>query len=193
MNTGLTGVIEASDTVTSAAVEVDVGRAKIVNRATTISKVTLDVVFLSDEPARNAVVEVPARDSTVSGVGIISGWSCLGGDLKAEISDADGIIATFPLAHGISRGDTESECGDTLNGFSATMNWNLLRPAGEKTLRLIQNGEEVASHTFSVVAFEKEFITGSGTATVNDFPTAGRSVTLDWDESQQSFVITEIN
>ena len=74
------------------------------------------------------------------------------------------------------------------------MNWNLLRPAGEKTISLIQNGEEMASHTFSVVAFEEEFITGArARVPIKDFPTHGRSVVVEWRESEQRFVITEIN
>ncbi len=145
-----------------------------------------------DRPARDVVLEVPAKGSTVSGIGLISGWSCLGGKLEAEISDVNGVIASVPLPHGNSRADTGPSCGDTLNGFSATMNWTLLG-SGEKIIRLMQNGEAVASRDFSVVAFETEFIRGaSGMCSIDDFPSADQSVTVEWDEPQQSFVVAEI-
>ena len=35
--------------------------------------------------------------------------------------------------------------------------------------------------------------TASGMCRVGDFPGAGHSVTVEWDEPQQSFVVTEIN
>ena len=98
-------------------------------------------------PANDVTIEVPAEGSTMSGIGVISGWSCLGGELAAEFRNADGeVLATVPLGTRTPRGDTESVCGDTLNGFSATMNWNLL-PAGEASIHLIQNGEEVGLTT----------------------------------------------
>ena len=102
-------------------------------------------------------------------------------------------MTSVPLPHGGSRADTGAVCGDNLNGFGAPMNWTLLG-SGEKTIRLMQNGEAVASRDFSVVAFETEFVSGaSGMCRVGDFPSAGHSVTVEWDEPQQSFVVTEIN
>jgi hypothetical protein len=155
---------------------------------------TTTLTISEDElPANDVTIEVPGEDSTMSGIGVISGWSCLGGELAAELRNADGeVLATVPLGTRTPRGDTESTCGDTLNGFSATMNWNLL-PAGEASIHLIQNGEELASQTFSVSAFGEEFITGMWTTTVPDFPAADQGATVEWDESQQRFVVTEIN
>ena len=147
----------------------------------------------ADRPARDVVLEVPAQGATVSGIGLISGWSCLGGKLEAEISDANGVMTSVPLPHGGSRADTQAVCGDNLNGFGAPMNWTLLG-SGEKTIRLMQNGDAVASQDFSVVAFETEFVSGaSGMCSVEGFPSAGHSVTVEWDEPQQSFVVTEIH
>ena len=158
----------------------------------TITAATFNVPE-EDRPAREVFLEVPVAGSTVSGVGLISGWSCLGGEWEAEISDTRGVIMSLPLPHGDSRADTEPICGDTLNGFSAVMNWTLLG-SGEKTIRLRQNGEVVASRDFSVMAFETEFIQGaSGMCSIDDFPSAGQSVTVEWYEPQQSFVVTEIH
>ena len=191
------GIIEDfSETVTFVEGRYDEARDVIVSRTENVFAGTIYVNFIAGEsPADRITLEEPKPGSTVQGLGVIWGWSCLGGELEVRLSDADGkAIGTFPLPYGVLRGDTESVCGDTLNGFSAVMNWNLLRPAGEKTISLIQNGEEMASHTFSVVAFEEEFITGaSARVPIKDFPAPGRSVVVEWWESEQRFVITEIN
>ena len=191
-----TGTFEIVEKFTYEQAEWDAARSRAMVRTTGMTTgtgtVTLNIPE-EDLPARNVALEVPGPGSTMSGIGLISGWSCLGGQLAAEFRDANGVTASFPLSHGASRADTESICGDADNGFSTTMNWNLFG-SGKKTIRLIQNGEAVASQTFSVVAFEEEFVTGaSGMATVNEFPTTGRNVMLEWDESQQRFVITQIN
>ena len=178
-------------------VEWDAERELVVAHVSSTTAGTITAATFSvpeaDRAARDVVLEVPAQGSTVSGIGLISGWSCLGGELEAEISDANGVMTSVPLPHGGSRADTGAVCGDSLNGFSAPMNWTLLG-SGEKTIRLMQNGEVVTSRDFSVVAFETEFISGaSGMCRVGDFPSAGHSVTVEWDEPQQSFVVTEIN
>ena len=191
------GIIEDfSETVTVVEGRYDAARRVIVSRTENVFEGTLYVNFRAGEsPAYGLRLETPGPGSTVQGIGMISGWSCLGGELEARLSDAAGrVIGAFPLPYGVLRGDTEPVCGDARNGFSAVMNWNLLRPAGEKTISLIQNGEEVASHTFSVVAFEEEFITGAeARLPVEGFPTPGRSVVVGWRESEQRFVITEMH
>ena len=71
------------------------------------------------------------------------------------------------------------------NGFSATYNWSRLGPRRKKTARLIRNGEEVASHTFMVTAFDMEFVTGAeGMCTLTDFPEMGKNATFVWEQSQ---------
>ena len=193
-----TGEGEFVETVTITSANYDAARGVLVTRAsstfTTMGTVTLTVP--EDElqlPANDVTLEVPASGATMSGIGLISGWACLGGTLEAEISDATGGMRTVSLSHGTSRADTESVCGDRDNGFSATVNWSLF-DAGAKTIRLIQNGEEVASRDFSTIAFGREFISGaSGMCSVGDFPTAGESATVEWDETQQRFVVTGIN
>lgn len=144
-------------------------------------------------PPAGAALEIPSPGATVSGISLISGWSCLGGELQVEFSDADGIIETMTVGHGTERPDTGRVCGDIKNGFSAAYNWSRLG-SGEKTARLIRNGEEVASHTFFVTAFDVEFVTGaSGMCTLNDFPTTGKNATFVWEQSQQDFVLEAVN
>lgn len=144
-------------------------------------------------PPAGAALEIPSPGSNVSGISLISGWSCLGGELEVEFSDADGFILTALVLQGSERGDTVSVCGDSDNGFSATFNWNLLG-SGEKTARLIRNGEEVKSQTFFVTAFDTEFVTGaSGMCTIADFPDAGKNATFVWEQSQQGLVLESVN
>lgn len=196
MGEDLEGSLSGSQQGRFAAVSYDVARRVIVARTELTFAGTADIDFTLREaaPASDANIEVPAEGATMNGIGLISGWSCLGGDLEAEFSDADGVLSTVALPHGVPRGDTESVCGDTNNGFSTTMNWSLLGP-GPKTMRLIQNGEmQGEPRNFTVVAFDEEFIrSASGMCTVRDFPTSGDSVTLMWSEPQQSFVVTDIN
>ena len=188
---------EAVDTVTIQSSEYDAARGVLVTRAsvTSTGMGTATLTIPEDQlPANDVTLEVPASDATMSGIGLISGWACLGGTLEAEISDATGGVSTVALSHGTSRADTESVCGDRNNGFSATVNWSLFA-AGPKTIRLLQNGAEVgAARAFSVLPFDREFISGaSGMCSIGDFPTAGESATVEWDEPQQRFVVTGIN
>lgn len=190
---GTTDIMEKS---TYEAVEWDADRGLVVARLNSIQEGTVSVTITvpDDElPVRDALIEIPPADATVSGIGLVSGWSCLGGHVGVEFREADGtLIGTFPVSHGSPRADTEPVCGDTANGFSATINWNLLG-AGEKTVSLIQNGEVLASQSFSVVAFDEEFLQDvSISVTVDNFPSVGREVTLEWSTAQQSFVVTEI-
>ena len=139
-----------------------------------------------------ATLEIPSSGTNVSGIGLISGWSCLGGELKVEFSDTDGVIETMTVLQGSERLDTESVCGDTDNGFSATYNWNRLG-SGERTARLIRNGEEVDSSTFVVTAFDTEFVEAEGMCTIADFPETGKNATFVWEQSQQGLVLEAVN
>lgn len=144
-------------------------------------------------PPAGAVLEIPSPGTNVSGISLISGWSCLGGELEVEFSDADGVIETMTVLQGSDRLDTEPVCGDIDNGFSATYNWSRL-DSGEKMARLIRNGEEVASQTFMVTAFDTEFVTGAeGMCTIADFPDAGKNATFVWEQSQQGLVLESVN
>ena len=140
-----------------------------------------------------AALEIPSPGTNVSGIGLISGWSCLGGELEVEFSDAAGVIWTTPVLHGSERGDTAAVCGDIENGFSATFNWSLLG-AGERTARLIRNGEEVKKQSFRVTAFDAiEFVREPGMCTIADFPEVDQNATFVWEPSQQALVLESVN
>src|SRR5690349_15785082 len=68
------------------------------------------------------VLENPAPGSFQSGIGLISGWLCNATRVDVDI---DGRV-TIPAAYGTVRGDTQSACGDTNNGYGLLVNWNLL-------------------------------------------------------------------
>src|SRR5712692_10314197 len=68
-----------------------------------------------------ATLEDPQLGSHQSGIGLIRGWVCQANRIDIEI-DGQKVQA----AYGTTRGDTQSVCGDSNNGFGLTFNWNLL-------------------------------------------------------------------
>ncbi|MCE2485859.1 MAG: PD40 domain-containing protein [Desulfurellaceae bacterium] len=135
----------------------------------------------------DAVLENPQPDSFQSGLGIISGWAC--DATKIEIAFDGG--PPIEAAYGTDRGDTQSACGDTDNGFGLLVNWNLLGD-GSHTVRALADGSEFANVTVRVTTFGENFLQdASGEYTVSDFPQVGQDVVVRWQESQQNFVITD--
>lgn len=134
-------------------------------------------------------LENPASSSTVSGIGVISGWSCQGARIELEI---DGGSRT-QVPSGIDRADTAGACGGKRdNGFGQLTNWSVF-PPGQHTLRALADGVEFARTTFTIVSLGAEFVRGkSAGATVYDFPAVGQSTTLQWQEPMQSFVVTGV-
>ena len=98
-------------------------------------------------------------------------------------------MTSFEAAYGTSRGDTAGVCGDANNGYSLLFNWNLLGN-GMHTVRAFADGVMFAEVTITVTTLGGEFRTGlSGNVTVPDFPQAGQTTSLRWQQSQQNFVI----
>ncbi len=120
-----------------------------------------------------AVLEDPQPGSHQSGIGIIRGWVCQATRIDIEI-DGQKVQA----AYGTTRGDTQSVCGDSNNGFGLTFNWNLLGD-GTHRVRAFADGNQFADVTFSVTTLGAEFLTGrSGGCTVPDFPQTGSRVSV---------------
>lgn len=135
-----------------------------------------------------AILEIPANGAWVSGIGTISGWWCDANQITIEI---DGGAISTQAAYGTERADTAGACGDSNNGYGLLFNWNLLS-AGEHTVRAFADGVQFAEHTVFVGTIgQGDFATGlSGQFTLPDFPTAGTSTTIVWQESAQNFVIS---
>ncbi len=135
-----------------------------------------------------ATLENPQPDSFQSGIGGISGFVCAATLIEIEFNGT----ATFEAAYGTSRGDTQSVCGDTNNGFSLLFNWNLLGD-GTHTVRALADGVEFANVTVTVTTFGVQFLTGvSGSFPLTDFPQAGTDVVIQWQQALQNFVITQV-
>ncbi len=103
-----------------------------------------------------------------------------------------GESTTVEAGAGTIRTDTAPECGDTDNGFGLLWNWNKLGE-GQHTVRALVDGEEVAHSTFTVTTLGEEFVRGlRGAYALPDFPTAGQTVTVEWQEALQNFTITGV-
>ena len=145
------------------------------------------------EPTRIAVHESPKNASIQSGVGVIRGWVC---DAAAIVVTIDG--KPYVTGYGVSRGDTRTKCGDSDNGYSMLVNWNLFGE-GEHTLRVsyaTRSGQPLETIVddikFTVVALDNPYYKGlERSIQVPDFPVTGQSVTLDWSTVDQNFKISD--
>ena len=158
------------------------------------------------DPDPTGTLEEPADGSTRSGIGLVRGWVCQddGNGVQVRIMNADGArVATFTAPYGSARGDVDlSEyCGrrDVPNapvGFAAQFNYNLL-PAGTYTVEAYVGRQQVGlsggqTNTFQVVRISNApFLSRlrSGEIEVPDFPRAGDTTILEWDQASQNFQI----
>ena len=142
----------------------------------------------SHRDASKAVLENPAPGSYQSGVRVFSGWVCEATDVVLEV---DGVYR-LSAGYGTERADTLGVCGDTNNGFGLLFNWSRLSD-GPHTVRLLVDGAVYAQATFAVTTLGEEFRRGLvRQQTIPDFPGPGESVTVEWQEAQQNFVITAV-
>jgi len=130
----------------------------------------------------------PDPPTTASGIGLVSGWNCNATTIEVEI---DGV--RHRAAYGTERPDTASVCGGkTGTGFGLLVNWGDFGP-GQHTLRALADGVEFGSRTVTVPDLGGVFLTGkSGSTVIDNFPSAGRRLVLEWREGLQSFVVKEV-
>ena len=133
----------------------------------------------------DAVLENPSLGSAQSGLGVISGWACEAEEIVIELNGRP-----LRAAYGTQREAAVGRiCGHSDAGFSLLWNWNNLGP-GTHTVRALIDGQEFANTTVRVTTFGKPFRQGlSGTFPIPDFPRAGESKRLRWEESLQNFVV----
>ena len=132
-------------------------------------------------------LENPGPNSFQSGIGVLSGWACEGTEVIIELNGQP-----QPAAYGTERLDTLEMCGDTANGFGLLFNWNLLGE-GEHEVVAVVDGEELGRATVRVTTLGAEFVRGAeGECVVEDFPMPGETVTLEWQQNSQNFVITDV-
>ena len=133
--------------------------------------------------------ENPPPGVAVSGASLVSGWHCTATRIEIEY---DGGPARTRAASGTDRPDTAGVCGRRDTGFGLLVNWADLGP-GAHTVRAYADGELMDTRSVTVVDLGAVFLAGkSATATVNDFPSEGRQLVLEWRESLQSFVAREV-
>ena len=134
-------------------------------------------------------LENPGPNSFRSGIGLISGWVCEADEVEIEIETESGAVRRERAAYGTERLDTLAACGDTDNGFGLLFNWNRLGD-GEHTVVASVDGMELGRATVMVTTLDEEFLRDvAGECLVADFPLPGETVTLEWQETQQNFVI----
>ena len=133
-------------------------------------------------------LENPGPASFQSGIGVISGWVCEATGVEIELGDLPAQVA----AYGTERADTLAVCGDTDNGFGVLFNWNRLGE-GVHTVRAVVDEVELGRATVRVTTLGAEFVEGAaGVCEVADFPGPGETVTLEWQQNSQNFVITDV-
>ncbi len=133
-------------------------------------------------------LENPGSNSFQSGLGVISGWVCEGEAVEIEI----GALDPQRAAYGTERLDTESVCGDADNGFGLLFNWNLLGD-GEHEIVAFVDDVELGRATVTVTTLGEEFLQGvEGECTVENFPGPDETVTLEWQQNKQNFVIIAV-
>jgi hypothetical protein len=148
---------------------------------------TVAFCLITSTARAQAFLENPAPDSFQSGQGIISGWHCNAQRIEVVIDDT---IRAF-VPYGTPRGDTQSRCGDTNNGFGLQINWNEFGD-GFHTLAVLADGQLFAQATFTVTTLGTSFLRDkSATCRVSRFPDASTDTILTWQEGLQNFTITD--
>ena len=152
----------------------------------TIAGETITITQTGVTPSGPAHLENPQPQSFQSGIAAISGWACEAQTITIELNGVP-----YRAGYPTTRPDTQGVCGDSDNGFSLLWNWNNLGP-GTHTVRALLDGVEFATTTVRVTTFGEQVLRGvSGIFPLSDFPHAGDTTTVQWEESLQNFVITD--
>ncbi len=139
-------------------------------------------------PVRGMMENVTPR-SPQSGIGLLSGWVCQAKRVEFVLNPGTDETQTLEAAYGTDRADTKATCGDRDNGFGLLFNWNLLGD-GTHTVAVQADGKEFGRVRVTVTTLGEEFVEeAEGTCAVADFPGAGGTTRLVWQEAQQNFVI----
>jgi hypothetical protein len=149
----------------------------------------LTFAVLSLDQAKKGVIEIPAEASVQTGIGLISGWSCIADNV--EISIDGGPRQKVPTE--APRGDVESVCAHPNAGFGLLTNFNLLKE-GDHTIQLYAKGVALGDvRKFKTVKPKGEFATGlRKEVSVADFPEPGKTTILEWRESEQRFAMKSV-
>ena len=137
-------------------------------------------------------LEHPGPSAFQSGISALWGWVCEAEQVEIEIATEQGDFTWYRAAYGQERGDTLDACGDTDNGFVLLLNWNLLGD-GQHMVTALVDGVELGQTMVQVTTLGQEFVQSAvGECVAEDFPHAGQSTLLEWRQSSQNFVITDV-
>ncbi len=149
----------------------------------------------------NGILGNPPPDSTRSGIGIISGWVCQASNVTITIrpvGEGGTNLPSFTAGYGADRPDTVGECDHNSpnTGFGMAFNFNRLAE-GEYEIEARADGQLIntTARRFTVVYLVPgdEFLEDlEREVEVSDFPTTGQTTTLEWQESLQNFIITDV-
>ena len=167
-----------------------------------IFQLYLCLIFVLLAPSLTSAVTlgVPGEGTTLSGVGVISGWKCeSAGDLTVRFF-ADGSpvsvagLDTFPLLYGSARPDVRDAgfCPGSAVGFVAVWNWGNLAD-GDYTAVVYDNGVEFDRNTFTVVTTGAAFRTDlEGECTIPHFPDPGDTTRFVWNTGTQHLEMVSV-
>ena len=136
--------------------------------------------------------ENPQPGSYQSGLAVFSGWSC-----SSNVQ-----VIVDGVAYRAAAGTPRSGFPPTLCGGNSNVNFAFLRNfnnfgSGTHTAQLVIDGTNAGppvTFTVTVPIPSAPFATGlSGTYTLPNFPSAGQTTTLRWQESAQNFAITAVS
>ena len=132
---------------------------------------------------------IPGPHTTVSGIGVISGWKCDAGELTVRFDGGEPI----PLLHGAERADVLNvgACDHAHVGFLSIMNWGNLAD-GEHTAVVYDDGVEFDRSVFTVRRFREAFVRGASlTLPVQDFPHQGDNAVFTWSQATQHLELAD--
>lgn len=140
-------------------------------------------------PAYLGRIGTPVDGSVVSGVSVISGYHCSARSIEVFI---DG-ISLGKAGAGTRLLGTAPVCGRSDTGYSLLYNFNNLAE-GDHVVSVHADGVVLDRHSFrSVKSGGVPWLTGmQRDVTLEDFPVMGSFATLDWVQSYQNFVVTNL-
>jgi len=140
-------------------------------------------------PTMTGALGTPVNGSVVSGVGVISGFHCTSKNIAVFV---DG-VSLGKAGAGTTLKGTLPVCGRTDTGYSLLYNFNNLSN-GQHLVTVYADGVLFGANT--VTTFRSggvPWLAGaSETVQVPNFPQAGQTAVLDWVQSYQNFLITDI-
>ncbi len=153
-----------------------------------VAGLALAMGLVAGPRAQAAVIETPANGGRASGIGVVAGWKCQAGQITVAFDGGE----FLPAAWGVPRGDTAGSCGDRNNGWVMQFNFALLGD-GNHVVRVYDNGTKFAEARFTVATLGVSFLRGvSGAYTLPNFPAAGASARVEWDQGAQGFMVTGV-